>query len=96
MTAAIDWVEQNAGQGEFANVDGSKIAAAGMSCGGTQAYAQNQDPRISAFGIFNSGTLDPSQTDATLGAINVPIFFFLGGPSDIAYGNVSSSPSTWG
>lgn len=25
--------------------------------------------------------------------IKVPIFFFLGGPSDIAYGNVSLLPS---
>ena len=91
MTEAIDWAVQNAGQGNWANIDGSSIAAAGMSCGGTEAYAQNQDDRVSAFGIFNSGTLDPSQTDQTLGAINVPIFFFLGGPSDIAYENVSSS-----
>ena len=90
MTAAIDWAVQNAGQGNWANIDSSNIAAAGMSCGGTEAYAQNQDPRVTAFGIFNSGTLDPGQTDATLGAINVPIFFFLGGPSDIAYENVST------
>lgn len=93
MTDAIDWARQNAGQGEWKNVDASRIAVAGMSCGGTEAYAQNQDSRLSAFGIFNSGTLDPSQTDATLGAINVPIFFFLGGPSDIAYENVSAIPS---
>ena len=88
MREAIDWVVQNAGQGNWANIDASHIAAAGMSCGGTEAYAQNQDERVSAFGIFNSGTLDPSQTDATLDAINVPIFYFLGGPTDIAYGNV--------
>ncbi|OJI98025.1 hypothetical protein ASPVEDRAFT_37466 [Aspergillus versicolor CBS 583.65] len=87
MTQAIDWASENAGQGEWANIDATKLAAAGMSCGGTQAYAQNQDPRVTAFGIFNSGTLDASQTDATLGAINVPIFFFLGGPTDIAYEN---------
>lgn len=35
MTAAIDWASENAGQGEWANIDGSRIAAAGMSCGGT-------------------------------------------------------------
>lgn len=89
MTQAIDWASVNAGQGEWSNIDATQLAAAGMSCGGTQAYAQNQDSRVTAFGIFNSGTLDPSQTDATLGAINVPIFFFLGGPTDIAYENVS-------
>lgn len=89
MTEAIDWAVQNAGQGDWTNVDSSKVAAAGMSCGGTEAYAMNQDDRVTAFGIFNSGTLDPSQTNATLAAVNVPIFFFLGGPSDIAYENVS-------
>ncbi|KAL2752938.1 hypothetical protein ACRALDRAFT_1083471 [Sodiomyces alcalophilus JCM 7366] len=87
MTAAIDWAVQNAGHGQWANIDSSQIAAAGMSCGGTEAYVQNRDPRVTAFGIFNSGTLDPGQTDATLDPINVPIFFFLGGPSDIAYQN---------
>lgn len=93
MTEAIDWATQNAGQGNWANIDSSHIAAAGMSCGGTEAYAMNADDRVTAFGIFNSGTLDPGQTDATLAAINVPIFFFLGGPSDIAYENVSPHPS---
>ncbi|KAK2768867.1 hypothetical protein FQN54_000727 [Arachnomyces sp. PD_36] len=102
MTASIDWASDNAGQGDYANIDATQIAAAGMSCGGTEAYAMNQDPRVTAFGIFNSGTLDPSQTDATLGAINVPIFFFLGGPTDIAYENgmrdyaaVNAGVPTW-
>lgn len=47
------------------------------------------DPRVTAYGIFNSGNLDPGQTSSIMPQINVPIFFFLGGPSDIAYGNVS-------
>jgi hypothetical protein len=32
---AIEWVSQNAGKGHFTNMDGSKIAAVGQSCGGT-------------------------------------------------------------
>ncbi|SPO01617.1 uncharacterized protein DNG_04291 [Cephalotrichum gorgonifer] len=87
MKEAIDWAVKNAGQGNWANINGSSIAAAGMSCGGIEAYGQNEDDRISAFGIFNSGTLDASKTDATLAAIKTPIFFFLGGQSDIAYEN---------
>jgi hypothetical protein len=93
MKQGVDWAVQNAGQGKWANINASKIAAAGMSCGGVQAYTLNRDSRISAYGIFNSGTLDASQTSATMAPINKPIFFFLGGPSDIAYNNVSPSSS---
>jgi dienelactone hydrolase len=93
MRQGVDWAVQNAGRGKWANINASKIAAAGMSCGGVQAYSLNRDSRISAYGIFNSGTLDASQTDATMDPINKPIFFFLGGPSDIAYNNVSPSSS---
>lgn len=92
MTESIDWATQNAGQGDWANIDSSQIAAAGMSCGGLEAYDMNQDDRVTAFGIFNSGILDQAETDETLAAINVPIFFFLGGPTDIAYENVSPAP----
>ena len=91
MTESIDWAVANAGQGDWANIDSSKIAAAGMSCGGTEAEAMNTDDRVTAFGIFNSGSLDAGQTGAIIGEIDVPIFFFLGGPSDIAYENVSLS-----
>ncbi|KAH7322538.1 hypothetical protein B0I35DRAFT_476480 [Stachybotrys elegans] len=87
MKQAIDWISTNAGTGNYANVNASRIAAAGMSCGGTEAYAMVDDPRVSAYGIFNSGNLDPAQTTSIMPQINVPIFFFLGGPSDIAYEN---------
>jgi hypothetical protein len=87
MKQAIDWISTQAGSGNYANVNASRIAAAGMSCGGTEAYAMVPDDRITAYGIFNSGNLDTSQTTSIMPQINVPIFFFLGGPSDIAYGN---------
>lgn len=72
-------------------MDASRIAVAGQSCGGTQAYAiVNKDPRITAIGIFNSGMINA--TDTTPDLVKVPIFFFLGGPTDIAYANVSFYP----
>jgi acetyl esterase/lipase len=34
---ALNWVEKNAGQGKYANVDKSRIAVAGQSCGGLES-----------------------------------------------------------
>lgn len=91
MTASIDWAVNNAGQGDWANMDASRIAAAGMSCGGVEAYDNSLDSRVTAVGIFNSGQYDESGTNANVPPIDKPIFFFLGGQEDIAYGNVSLS-----
>lgn len=89
MTASIDWAVNNAGQGDWVNMDASRIAAAGMSCGGVEAYDNSLDSRVTAVGIFNSGQYDEGGTNANVPPIDKPIFFFLGGESDIAYGNVS-------
>jgi hypothetical protein len=35
---ALDWVDKNAGQGKYANLDKTRIAAAGQSCGGLETY----------------------------------------------------------
>jgi hypothetical protein len=43
MRGSIDWISQNAGRGTYANVDASRIAAAGMSCGGTEALAMGMN-----------------------------------------------------
>lgn len=42
MKQAINWAQSNAGKGNYANMDASRIAAAGMSCGGTEAYAMGE------------------------------------------------------
>lgn len=91
MKDSIDWVHKVAGTGQYANVDKTRIAAAGMSCGGIEAYAQAQDQRVMAIGIFNSGQYDAAGTSANVPKITKPIFFFLGGSSDIAYNNVRPS-----
>ena len=62
MPDAIDWVYKNAGQGQFANVDKSRLAAAGQSCGGVQAFSASLDKRVSVTGIFNSGLLNEANT----------------------------------
>jgi hypothetical protein len=41
--------------------------------------------QVKSIGIFDSGFFDGSG----IGSITKPTFYFLGGPSDIAYENVS-------
>ncbi|KAF2864697.1 Alpha/Beta hydrolase protein [Massariosphaeria phaeospora] len=84
MTAGIDWIKQKAGTGAYANVDASRIVASGWSCGGIEAYAQIYDSRVSSIGIWSSGLLNNQTAAKTFGK---PVFFFMGGSSDIAYAN---------
>lgn len=90
LTEAIDWVVANAGQGKYAHVDASRIAVWGQSCGGLEAYSAGaQDGRVGHLGIFNSGQLTEEESLAVASNITKPIFYFLGGPTDVAYENVS-------
>lgn len=84
----IDWVTKVAGTGKYADVDISRLAVAGQSCGGMQALFVSPDPRVTAIGIFNSGVINAS--DPLPSKTTKPIFYFLGGSTDIAYTNVGS------
>jgi hypothetical protein len=55
LLSSLDWVDQNAGKGKWAHLDSSRIAAAGQSCGGGEAYGVEKDKRVKVIGIFNSG-----------------------------------------
>jgi dienelactone hydrolase len=89
MTEAINWAFDGAAGGKLGAVDTSKIATAGQSCGGLEAYsAAYKDSRVKLIGIFNSGVIDAT-VRPLLAQIKVPVGIFLGGPSDIAYPNVS-------
>ncbi|KAL1841660.1 hypothetical protein VTJ49DRAFT_6766 [Mycothermus thermophilus] len=86
MTEALNHIYNNAGRpgSGFEQVDASRILAAGWSCGGIEAYAQIWDNRVSGVGVWNSGLL----TNYTAARdFRKPVFFFMGGPSDIAYPN---------
>ncbi|KAK4139907.1 uncharacterized protein C8A04DRAFT_40312 [Dichotomopilus funicola] len=84
MTQSIDFITTNAGQGDWAAIDASRITAAGWSCGGIEAYAQIWDDRVQSIGIWSSGLL----TNYTAAQdFRKPVFYFLGGQSDIAYQN---------
>lgn len=83
----IDYITANAGTGKYINIDASRIATAGYSCGGLEAYEFSQDTRVSAIGIFNSGQLDAAASQNVVGRITKPSFYYLGGSTDIAYAN---------
>jgi len=85
MTAGMDWIKSKAGTGTYVNVDASRIVAAGWSCGGIEAYAQFWDSKVESIGIWSSGLLT-NYTMASL--LTKPMFYFLGGSTDIAYANV--------
>ncbi|MEU4541212.1 cellulose binding domain-containing protein [Streptosporangium sp. NPDC023825] len=89
LTQSIDWaVAENSRQGGkyYGRLDTSKIAAGGFSCGGLEAYAVSNDPRITTTTIFSSGLLNDAD-DYQLRRLTKPIAYFIGGPSDIAYPN---------
>jgi hypothetical protein len=86
MRAAIDWVTKTAGTGAYANVDATKIMAAGFSCGGVEAIDNIWDSRVDTIGVISSGLLS-NQTAAK--DWRKPVLFVLGGSGDIAYANVS-------
>jgi hypothetical protein len=86
MRQAIDWVTKTAGTGAYANVDATRIMAAGFSCGGVEAIDNIWDSRVDTIGVISSGLLQ-NQTAAK--DWRKPVLFVLGGSGDIAYANVS-------
>lgn len=99
LISAIDWaIAQNADKNSpyYNKLDISKIAVAGMSCGGLQAMEAAPDPRVSTVMICNSGIINsgsgsmggmPALTKEHLKKVHTPIIYLLGGESDIAYAN---------
>jgi putative CocE/NonD family hydrolase len=98
MLEAIDWATRETSQegGDFERrIDVSRIAVGGHSCGGLQALAVSDDPRIDTTLVLNSGIyitpgsgrsrvdIDKSQ----LPRLHAPALYLTGGPSDIAHAN---------
>jgi len=97
---AIAWAEAEtvrAGGELEGRIDLTRIAVGGHSCGGLQALAVSDDPRIDTTLVLNSGiynvpgsgrshvAVDKSQ----LGRLHAPVLYLTGGPSDIAHPNAS-------
>lgn len=91
LTQSIDWVMRG-GADQFGEIQKDKIAAAGQSCGGNEAYiAAANDDRIKALGVFNSGLFLKSSR-CLLKSLKIPVGYFLGGPKDLATHLVSCCP----
>jgi len=99
MTDAINWAiaqNTNASSQYAGKLDTSKIAVAGMSCGGLQALEVAPDPRVSTLMVCNSGIFInsggamggmPRLTKDHLKKLRTPVIYILGGQKDIAYAN---------
>jgi dienelactone hydrolase len=86
LTQSVDWIKSGGGS-KYGNIDVDKIAAAGQSCGGLEAYsASYHDERIKLTVLFNSGVIEAGRK-CLLRELKSPVAFFLGGPNDIANAN---------
>lgn len=75
-----------------AHVDASRIALAGQSRGALDAYAAaavlRNEGCIKTIGVFNSGLIFRNATTiAQVEGLKVPVYYFIGGPADLAYKN---------
>jgi hypothetical protein len=99
LTDAIDWAlaeNERRGSPYYGRIDANQVALSGWSCGGLQALAVANDPRVKTVVMHNTGVLNdgPSTTipgmdvgkDA-LANFHTPVIYILGGPPDIAYAN---------
>lgn len=97
LVAALDWaIAQNADPASpfRGRIDTAAVAVSGYSCGGLQALQVAADPRVKTLVIMNSGLFEgPSpipqmnSSKALLDTIHSPVFYVLGGETDIAFKN---------
>ncbi len=98
LVKVVDWLEKEnarAGSDFYQMVDPACVSAAGYSCGGLQALAigVGGDERVKCLTILSSGITNPGDGLAgfllkeDLAKIKVPVGYFIGGESDIAYLN---------
>lgn len=98
MIAAVRWAAEDCAGCEDpddvrAHVDGDRIALAGQSKGGLHAYAAaaalRGETRIRTVGLFNAGLIFRTTTTvAQVKGLDVPVFYVVGGPADVAYKHV--------
>ena len=100
MIEAIEWAERETARdgGAFQRrIDVTRIAVGGHSCGGLQALAVSDDPRIDTTLVINSGIYNVPgsgrsrvQVDKSqLTRLHGPMFYLTGGPSDVAHPNAT-------
>jgi len=89
LTDSVDWVTKGAAA-KYGNIDATKIAAAGQSCGGLESFsASYHDDRIKRTVLFNSGVVDPKKK-YLLKELKYPVAYFTGRKLDGAQANAES------
>jgi hypothetical protein len=92
MRESIDWVMAGKAA-KYGDVDTTKVAAAGHSCGGLESYSTSyHDARIKLLMLFNIGIFQDEKR-YLLKEIKVPVAYWAGGPTDMGYLSVSLSSS---
>ena len=99
---AINWAigENGRKDGQYYNrIDTSKVAVMGHSCGGIQALAVAEDPRIQLIGNWSGGLFVTPPKGAAgmvenvgkeqLQKLHSPVFYISGDSTDIAFENVN-------
>jgi hypothetical protein len=96
---ALDWAFAQAANPKspyFNHIDTNAVAISGYSCGGVQALRVGADPRVKTVigmntGLFSAPTPLPEMDvpKSALNALHTPVFYLLGGETDIAYPNGS-------
>jgi dienelactone hydrolase len=101
LIEAINWaIAENSRQGSryYGKFDTTKIAVAGMSCGGVQAIEASVDPRIKTTIVANSGLMTVPTTMSgsgkpvpkeSLNLMHAPVLYMSGDESDIAFANAN-------
>jgi dienelactone hydrolase len=84
LTESVDWIMAGHAA-KFGNIDTTKIAAVGQSCGGLEAYSAGyHDDRIKLTILLNSGLGASSTARCLFKELKAPVAMFLGGPCDVA------------
>ncbi|PGH47563.1 hypothetical protein [Streptomyces sp. Ru87] len=93
LTDAITWAEQEQNRPDSPlsqQLDLTRVATAGHSCGGLEALVAAQDDRVSAVVSLNSGFFEDGSLGyprSELQKLHTPVMFMDGGSADTAYAN---------
>jgi len=88
MRASLDWAFKG-GASKYGTIDVNRTATAGHSCGGLEAMSTAyHDERVKRIVLFDIAIFQDERR-YLLKEINVPVAWFVGGPKDMGYPNVS-------
>jgi len=91
MRDSVDWAMKG-GAAKYGDVDLTKIATAGHSCGGLEAMSTAyHDDRVKRVVLFNIAIFQDDRR-YLLQEIKVPVAWFVGGGSDMGFTTVRMLP----